>query len=109
MQGDHYMKTLKDFFRKETVFCVSFLLALISAAAVRPDSDYLTYPDYRTLALGLPDSCPAVLFYDHCGRFPVAGSIFSFRRDVIKESQQSAEPVCAYGAFVFLFQYDHYK
>ena len=87
MQGDHYMKTLKDFFRKETVFCVSFLLALISAAAVRPDSDYLTYPDYRTLAL----------------------SIFSFRRDVIKESQQSAEPVCAYGAFVFLFQYDHYK
>ena len=45
------MKTLKDFFRKETVFCVSFLLALISAAAVRPDSDYLTYPDYRTLAL----------------------------------------------------------
>ena len=51
MQGDHYMKTLKDFFRKETVFCVSFLLALISAAAVRPDSDYLTYPDYRTLAL----------------------------------------------------------
>ena len=45
------MKTLKDFFRKETVFCVSFLLALISAAAVRPDPAYLTYPDYRTLAL----------------------------------------------------------
>ena len=45
------MKTLKDFFRKETVFCVSFLLAVISAAAVRPDSAYLSYPDYRTLAL----------------------------------------------------------
>lgn len=51
VQGDHYMKTLKEFFRKETVFCVSFLLALISAAAVRPDPAYLTYPDYRTLAL----------------------------------------------------------
>ena len=51
MQGDHYMKTLKEFFRKETVFCVSFLLALISAAVVRPDPAYLTYPDYRTLAL----------------------------------------------------------
>lgn len=51
MQGDHYMKTLKDFFRKETVFCVSFLLAVISAAAVRPDMAYMSYPDYRTLAL----------------------------------------------------------
>ncbi len=51
VQGDHYMKTLKEFFRKETVFCVSFLLALISAAVVRPDPAYLTYPDYRTLAL----------------------------------------------------------
>ena len=80
MQGDHYMKTLKDFFRKETVFCVSFLLAVISAAAVRPDTAYLSYPDYRTLAL-------LFCFMIIVGRFPVAGSIFSFRRDVIKEGQ----------------------
>lgn len=46
-----HMKTLKDFFRKETVFCVSFLLAVISAAVIRPDPVYLSYPDYRTLAL----------------------------------------------------------
>ena len=45
------MKTLISFFKKETVFCVSFLLALLSAFAVHPDSSYLTYPDYRTLAL----------------------------------------------------------
>ena len=42
---------LKRFFQKETVFCVSLVLALLSALAVRPDTVYLTYPDYRTLAL----------------------------------------------------------
>ena len=45
------MKVLITFFKKETVFCVSFLLALFSSFAVLPDSVYLTYPDYRTLAL----------------------------------------------------------
>ncbi len=42
---------LKRFFQKETVFCVSLVLALLSTLAVRPDAVYLTYPDYRTLAL----------------------------------------------------------
>lgn len=45
------MEALKNFFKKETVFCISFLLACLSALAVRPDLVYLTYPDYRTLAL----------------------------------------------------------
>ncbi len=45
------MKVLITFFKKETVFCVSFLLALFSSFVVLPDSVYLTYPDYRTLAL----------------------------------------------------------
>ena len=45
------MKKLMDLFKRETVFCVSVLLALASALAVRPDAAYLNYPDYRTLAL----------------------------------------------------------
>ncbi len=45
------MEKIKGFFRKETVFCISFLLAALSALAVRPDRGYLAYPDYRTLAL----------------------------------------------------------
>ena len=45
------MKTLINFFKRETVFCVSLLLAVISAFFVLPDAAYLTYPDYRTLAL----------------------------------------------------------
>ena len=45
------MKTVKNFFRKETVFCVAFLLAVISGIIIRPDTDYFFYPDYRTLAL----------------------------------------------------------
>lgn len=42
---------LKKMFKGETVFCVSLILALISSLVVLPDSLYLTYPDYRTLAL----------------------------------------------------------
>ena len=45
------MKTIKELMKKETVFCVSFLLALVSSLIVRPDRAYLAYPDYRTLAL----------------------------------------------------------
>ncbi len=45
------MPALQAFFKKETVFCVSLLLALFSMLLVRPDPTYLSYPDYRTLAL----------------------------------------------------------
>ena len=45
------MKILKNLIKNETVFCVSFLLAILSAFFVHPDAVYLTYPDYRTLAL----------------------------------------------------------
>ena len=45
------MESVKGFFKKETIFCVSLILALLSALMIRPDSVYLTYPDYRTLAL----------------------------------------------------------
>lgn len=44
-------KILKNILKNETVFCVSFLLAVLSAFFVRPDEVYLTYPDWRTIAL----------------------------------------------------------
>ena len=42
---------LKEFWKKETVFCISFLLAAASLLAVPVDRGYLAYPAYRTLAL----------------------------------------------------------
>ena len=45
------MESLKELFKKETVFCISFILALISALVVKPDGAYLAYPDYRTISL----------------------------------------------------------
>ena len=42
---------LRGFWKKETVFCISFLLAAVSLLAVPVDREYLAYPDYRTLAL----------------------------------------------------------
>ena len=45
------MKIVKLLIKNETVFCVSFLLAVISAFLVHPDSGYLAYPDWRTISL----------------------------------------------------------
>ena len=45
------MKACLEFFKKETVLCCAAVLALASMAFVPPDAVYLSYPDYRTLAL----------------------------------------------------------
>lgn len=42
---------IKTFLKNETVLTISFLLAILSALAVRPDSKYAEYIDFRTLAL----------------------------------------------------------
>lgn len=39
------------FLKKETVLCVSLLLAIVSMLFVKPDSEYLGYIDIRTLAI----------------------------------------------------------
>ena len=44
-------KILKNILKNETGFCVSLLLAVLSAFFVRPDETYLSYPDWRTIAL----------------------------------------------------------
>ena len=45
------MKLFKLILKNETVFCISFLLAVLSSFVVKPDMQYLEYPDYRTIAL----------------------------------------------------------
>ena len=45
------MKKFLTFFKKETVLCVSFMLAAVSMFIVPPDKDYLEYIDFRTLAI----------------------------------------------------------
>lgn len=48
---DLVMKFLKLLVKNETVFCVSFLLAVLSSLIIRPDAEYLAYPDFHTIAL----------------------------------------------------------
>lgn len=45
------MQSILRFIKKETVLCVSFFLALASAAFVPPDITYLSYIDFHTLAV----------------------------------------------------------
>ena len=40
-----------NFFKKETVLCAAWLLAIVSCFAVRPDREYLSYVDLRTLGI----------------------------------------------------------
>ena len=39
------------FFKKETVLCVAFALAIVSMFFVHPDREYISYVDFRTLAI----------------------------------------------------------
>lgn len=45
------MKNLVEFLKKETVLCIAFLLAVISAFIVPVDSQYIEYMDFRVLVL----------------------------------------------------------
>ena len=45
------MNYIKKIIKNETVFCISFILAVFSAFIVRPDKAYLGYTDYKTIAL----------------------------------------------------------
>lgn len=42
---------VKDFFKKEIVCCIAFLLAVISMCFVVPSKNYISYIDFRVLAL----------------------------------------------------------
>ncbi len=45
------MNYIKKIIKNETVFCISFILAVFSAFIIRPDKAYLGYTDYKTIAL----------------------------------------------------------
>ena len=45
------MKRILAFFKKETVLCVSLILAVVSMFIVPPDKNYREYIDFRTLAI----------------------------------------------------------
>lgn len=51
LRGGKPMKKLISFFRRETVLCAAFALALVSLFFVPPDGEYLGYVDFRTLAI----------------------------------------------------------
>ena len=41
----------RDFFKRETVFCIAAVLAVFSSCLVPPDREYINYIDFKTLAL----------------------------------------------------------
>ena len=45
------MKKIINFIKRDTVLCISAILAVISMFFVMPSADYLSYIDFRTLAL----------------------------------------------------------
>lgn len=45
------MKKLQDFFKKETVLSIALLLAIVSSFIILPDREYISYIDFRTLAI----------------------------------------------------------
>lgn len=45
------MRKMVDFIKRETVLSVALLLAVVSAFLVKPDAGYISYIDFRTLAI----------------------------------------------------------
>ena len=45
------MQKIKNFLQQETVLCIAAVLAAISTFFVKPDRQYLSYIDFRTLAI----------------------------------------------------------
>ena len=45
------MKALMKFIKKEIVLWIALALAVLSMFVVKPDSRYLSYVDFRTLAI----------------------------------------------------------
>lgn len=45
------MNKLMHFFKEEAVLCVALLLAVVSSLIVLPDREYISYIDFRTLAI----------------------------------------------------------
>ena len=44
-------RKISAFFKKETVLCIAFILAVFSMFLVPPDRNYPGYIDFRTLAI----------------------------------------------------------
>lgn len=45
------MSKIKDFIKKDTVLCISAILAVLSVFAVKPSAEYLSYIDFHTISL----------------------------------------------------------
>ena len=44
-------KKIIHFFKQETVLCAAWVLAVVSMFFVHPDLEYISYIDFRTLAI----------------------------------------------------------
>ncbi len=93
------LKKCRDFFRQETVFCVSLVLALLTALVVPPDEAYLAYSDYRTLAL-LFCLMLIVAGFRSLGIFELLGHILLRRTGSLRGLSLSLTLLCFFSSMV---------
>lgn len=93
------MKRLKVLLKNETVFCVAFILAGLSALAVHPDAGYLAYPDYRTIALLF---CLMIIVagFQAVGIFAMLGSFMLKRAGGVKSLSAIMVLLCFFSSMV---------
>lgn len=72
IQYNYVMSKIFAFIKKRIVFCVSFLLAVISCFIVPPSKDYISYIDWNTLAI-LFALMSAIQGLNSCGVFKSFG------------------------------------
>lgn len=93
------MRSVWEFAKRETVFAVSFLLALLSMAAVPPDAGYLAYPDGRTLAL-LFCLMIVVAGFRSLGAFLLLGEALLSRADTLRKLSLTMVLLCFFSSML---------
>lgn len=68
MIGMSVMKKVNEFFKEQTVLCIAFVCAAVSAVIVPPDREYIGYLNFSTLIL-LFSLMAAVAGFGKCGIF----------------------------------------
>lgn len=51
MSIKYALKKISEYVKNEVVFSIALILAIISAFIIKPDKEYISYIDYRTIAL----------------------------------------------------------
>ena len=97
--GKKTMKRILGFFKKEPVLTAAWVLAAASAFWVKPNKDYLTYIDWRSLCI-LWSLMAVMQGFRENGVFDVIGERLLKRTDTVRQLAVTLVALCFFGSML---------